>query len=139
MGPLAQIEAFLLTSLLGVAAGFLFDYYQATIRGNRIKKYPQYLLDLSVWIFMIMVIGLALLLINQAEIRAYVFIALLSGAIIYFRHIGQCIRQPVELLGKTTARLLRGLWRLITKPLRQIRSWVISQYRRRIPPPEGID
>lgn len=137
MWPLAQIEAFILTSILGIAAGFIFDYYQAVIRGARIRRYPQYLLDLSVWIFMILIIGLALLLINQAEIRAYVFIALLVGAIIYFRYMGQFIRQPVDLLGKATANLLRTLWRLIWSPFKRIKAWLTRLYQQRMIPPEN--
>ncbi|MEQ8201856.1 MAG: spore cortex biosynthesis protein YabQ [Syntrophomonadaceae bacterium] len=139
MGPLAQIEAFVLTSILGILAGFLFDYYQAVIRGIRIKRLPQYFLDVSVWIFMILIIGLALLLINQAEVRAYVFIALLAGAIIYFRYLSRFIRQPVDLLGKATAGSLRSLWRLVSKPFKQMLSWLTRKYQQRMLPPEEID
>ncbi len=130
MGPLAQIEAFVLTSMLGIGAGFIFDFYQAVIRGIRIKRYPQYFLDVSVWIFMILIIGLALLLINQAEIRAYVFIALLAGAIFYFRCVSRFIRQPVDLLGKATASSLRSLWRLFSQPCKHLRTWLIRQVKK---------
>lgn len=139
MGPLAQIEAFVLTSILGIVAGFIFDFYQATIRGIRIKRFPQYFLDVSVWIFMILIIGLALLLINQAEIRAYVFIALLAGAIVYFRCMSRFIRQPVDLLGKATASSLRSLWRLLSKPFKHIRNWRIRQFRQRMTTPEDSE
>ncbi len=136
MGPLAQIEAFVLTSILGIVAGFIFDFYQAVIRGIRIKRCPQYFLDVSVWVFMILIIGLALLLINQAEIRAYVFIALLVGAIVYFRCVSRFIRQPVDLIGKATASSLRLLWRLLSRPFKHIRTWLTRQFRQRMTPPE---
>jgi len=136
LGPLAQIEAFVLTSILGIVAGLIFDVYQAVIRGIRIKRCPQYFLDVSVWIFMILIIGLALLLINQAEIRAYVFIALLAGAIFYFRCVSGFIRQPIDLFGKAAARSLRWLWRLLKKPFQYIKTWLTMQFRQRIATPE---
>ena len=136
MGPLAQIEAFVLTSILGFVAGFIFDYYQAIIRGIRVKRGPQYLLDFTVWIFMILMVGLALLLINQGEIRAYVFIALLAGAIIYFRYMSRFIRQPVDLLGKATAHWLRSLGQSVIRPFQQIRSWLKAWYQQRHEQPE---
>jgi len=139
LGPLAQIEAFVLTSMLGFVAGFIFDYYQAVIRGIRIKRGPQYFLDFTVWIFMILLVGLALLLINQAEIRAYVFIALLAGAIIYFRYVSRFLRQPVDLLGKATAHWLRSLWRGVFKPFQQIHSWLRAWYQQRHKSPEEND
>lgn len=136
MGPLAQIEDFILTSLLGIVAGLIFDYYQATLRGIRIKRYPQYILDMTIWVIMIAIVGLALLIINQAEIRVYVFIALLVGAVIYFRLFAHYLRQPIDALGQATAKLLKLLIRMLSKPVRLLISALKKKIKQKQPPPD---
>jgi hypothetical protein len=42
---LNQLQTFILTGLTGVAAGFIFHYYQLTVRKARIGKYFLYILD----------------------------------------------------------------------------------------------
>ena len=71
--------------ILGVFAGFILQNYQMVIRITAIKKYALYVLDLIFWIFMIVLVFLGMLYINQGEMRSYVLIALIIGAIIYYR------------------------------------------------------
>lgn len=136
MGPLAQIEDFVLTLLLGIVAGVLFDYYQASLRGVRIKRYPQYILDMTVWIIMIALVGMALLIINQAEIRVYVFIALLAGAIIYFRLFAHHIRRPIDAMGHATASILKSTLTAFIKPGRTLLAWIKAKRQQDIQPDE---
>lgn len=136
MGPLAQIEDFVLTLLLGIVAGFLFDYYQASLRGFRIKRYPQYILDMTVWIIMIALVGMALLIINQAEIRVYVFIALLAGAVIYFRLFAHYIRRPIDAMGQATAGILKTTFKAFIKPGRTLLAWIKEKRQQDIQPDE---
>ncbi len=136
MGPLAQIEDFILTSILGILAGLIFDYYQAILRGVRIKRYPQYILDMTVWLIMIAIVGMALLIINQAEIRVYVFIAMLAGVVIYFRMFAPFLRQPVDALGLATAKLLKRFIRALFQPIRLLISVFKEKLQQHQQPPE---
>src|SRR5674476_367876 len=103
VGLFAQIEAFLLTFLLGMIAGLIFHYYQSTIHNLRMSRYVLYLMDFILWIIMIIVIAAALFLINLGEIRVYVFIALVAGGAVYYKCLARYMQRPILFLGGATA------------------------------------
>lgn len=80
-----QIQSFLLTLLVGMVLGVVIHYYQITIRKGRLKKHLLYALDFFLWITLMALIFVCLVLINLGEMRVYVFIALLGGALAYYR------------------------------------------------------
>ena len=135
MGLFAQIQAFFLTLILGVVAGFIFHYYQVTIRNLPIGRYLLYLMDFILCIIMIFIMATALLLINQGEIRVYVFIALIAGGGAYYKYVSRKFLPPVQFLGRSTAFLLKRTIALIRKPLVMFINWLRKQYRNRKLPP----
>jgi spore cortex biosynthesis protein YabQ len=135
VGLFAQLQAFFLTFILGIAAGLIFHYYQSTIRNWRLGKYLLYLMDFIWCIILIIIMAAALLLINQGEIRVYVFIALISGGVTYYKCLARKLQSSVQFLGRSTAYLFKKLGALITRPLRWLITWIYSQYnKRKIPP-----
>lgn len=80
-----QSVTFAVTIAIGMLLGMLFDFYR--IVHGRIK--PRTILtsvsDLIYWIVATVIIFVGLVASNWGELRAYVFIGLFSGAIIYFR------------------------------------------------------
>ena len=137
MGLLAQIEAFFLTFIVGMLAGLIFHYYQTTIRSLRVGRILLYLMDFILWIIMIFIIAAALLLINQDEMRVYVFLALISGGAVYYASLAQRLQPPVYFLGKSTAYALRKIYNWTVGPMIGVMAWVKKQYRlRQKPPPE---
>lgn len=86
---LQQIQAFVLTLVLGLASGLVLNYYQIIIRHAKLKAAVLYIFDLLLWIFIILLVFAAMLWINQGEIRFYILLALLIGIIIYFRKLAQ--------------------------------------------------
>jgi len=139
VGLFAQIQAFLLTFFLGAIAGLIFHYYQSTIRSLRIGRYLLYLMDFILWIIMIVIIGAALLVINQGEMRVYVFIALISGGGLYYKCLSQRLHQPVYILGKSTAYVMKLISACIAKPFVAAFTWLKVQYRKRQKPPPPND
>ena len=95
-GLLFQLQTFFLTGLTGIAAGFIFHYYQLTIRKARIGKYFLYIMDLIWWVFILLIIFAAMLLINQGEIRFYIILTLLAGVIVYFHFFSARLAKIVE-------------------------------------------
>ncbi len=95
-GLLFQLQTFFLTGLIGVTAGFIFHYYQLTIRKARIGKYFLYIMDLIWWILILLVVFAAMLLINQGEIRFYIILTLLAGVIVYFYYFSARLTKVVE-------------------------------------------
>ena len=80
---LFQIQSFVLTMVLGVVAGMVFQFYQLLVRRARVGKYSLYLMDFFLWMLMILLIFAAMLFINQGEMRVYVLVALVAGILIY--------------------------------------------------------
>ncbi|MEA4924805.1 MAG: spore cortex biosynthesis protein YabQ [Syntrophomonadaceae bacterium] len=137
MGLFAQIQAFLLTSILGIIASLIFHYYQQTIRSMRVGRNSLYVMDIILWMIMIIVIAAALLIINQGEIRVYVFIALFVGGLVYYKWLAQYMRPPLVIMGRSTACMLKAIYSTMTKPFILLRGWLrIRAQRLKEPPPD---
>ena len=135
MGLFAQVEAFLLTFLLGIIVGLIFHYYQSVIKNLQVGRTLLYFLDLTIWIIMIIIIGIALLVINQAEIRAYVFIALVLGGLVYYMTAAPRLQQPMMAMGHGTAFVIKTVTIALSKPAKLTIIWLRVRYNSRRPPP----
>jgi len=138
LGLLAQIKTFFLTLLLGVFAGIIFHYYQLTIRVLRARKYSLYLLDLFLWLLMILLISGGMLLINQGELRIYIFLVLIAGSLIYFKFMARFMNRPLDGLAKGSSLLLKAISSMLIKPFAWIKKKMqFCWYRLHpSPPPE---
>lgn len=139
LGLLAQIKTFFLTLLLGILSGIIFHYYQLTIRALQARKYALYLLDVCFWLLMILLISLGMLLINQGELRIYIFIVLLAGSLIYFKMMAGMMRNPLGLFANSSAWLLQISGNLLAKPFVWMKKTVQNFWRRKhsSPPPDN--
>ncbi|MDD3270331.1 MAG: spore cortex biosynthesis protein YabQ [Syntrophomonadaceae bacterium] len=135
-GLLMQLKSFGLTLILGVLAGGIFHYYQLTIRKARIGRYLLYIMDLILWIFMLSLVFLSMLLINQGEMRLYVLIALLGGIIIYYHYFSSSFYQIQSRLAELTVSLMSSLVRKIKRTIKRFAGFVkISLQKCRRPKP----
>jgi len=138
LGLLAQIKTFLFTLLLGIIAGIIFHYYQLTIRTLRAGKYSLYLLDLLLWLLMILLISAGMLLINQGELRIYIFLVLIAGSFIYFKLLADIMNRPLNGLAKSSALILQIIGRIFVTPFNWLKNSAQLLWRRihATPPPE---
>lgn len=81
----SQFYAFIVTMLMGLTIGLLFDIYKFTIGIVRPGKIFGYIADLSFWVISTLTVFLLLLIGNWGEIRLYVVIGVLIGAAVYFK------------------------------------------------------
>ncbi len=140
MGLSAQVEAFMLTLILGILAGMIFHLYQLTIKIMRLGQCGLFLMDLIIWLVMIVVIFAALLIINQGEMRVYVFIALVGGIILYRQSMAEYFRKPLQSAANITVESLRTVTAWGLKPLLAAVRLVRSMVRRHpVPPPDDGD
>ncbi len=95
---LGQVEAFILTLVLGLLTGTIFHFYQELIRAARVSRYVLYFLDFSLWIIIIALVFLGMLFINQGEMRIYVLIALVLGILMYYRRFASRLDKSVSRL-----------------------------------------
>lgn len=82
--------------LLGIASGLIFHFYQLFIRATKLKRILLYIVDFSLWIIMIIIIFSGVILINQGEVRVYVFIALLGGMFFYFKKMAKFVENTLK-------------------------------------------
>lgn len=132
-GLLFQLKTFIFTGLLGLMAGFIFHFYQLTIRKARIKKYLLYILDIILWIFMLTMVFSAMLLINQGEIRFFFLLNLLAGVIIYFACFSSRLASLVLKGATGTVFIIASFSRLLKPPFKWLKN--LPQKIKKPPPP----
>ena len=121
---LFQIQSFVLTAVLGVVAGMVFQFYQLLVRRARLGKYSLYVMDFFLWMLMILLIFAAMLFINQGEMRVYVLIALVVGIIIYHHYLGPTMEGPVSTLAQLTISAFSFLIGIIRRPVLALGNWL---------------
>lgn len=108
--------------------GIVFDFYRALRQKARLRNWMTGIADLLLCLLFTGMVFVLLLMTNWGEVRAYVFLGLILGLIIYFRYISitmnnfwqqwvafltGTIRFVVDLL----LRLLKLLKRVVSFPL----------------------
>jgi spore cortex biosynthesis protein YabQ len=132
---LFQIQSFVLTAVLGVVAGMVFQFYQLLVRRARLGKYSLYVMDFFLWMLMILLIFAAMLFINQGEMRVYVLIALVVGIIIYHHYLGPTMEGPVSTLAQLTISVFSFLIGISKRPVLALGHWLKGLTRRGKGPP----
>jgi spore cortex biosynthesis protein YabQ len=136
---LFQIQSFVLTAVLGVVAGMVFQYYQLLVRRARLGKYSLYVMDFFLWMLMILLIFAAMLFINQGEMRVYVLIALVVGIIIYHHYLGPAMEGPVSTLAQFTISTFSFLIGIIKRPVLVLGNWLKGLTKGSKDPPPNDD
>lgn len=77
-----QVYVFLYSILTGAIIGLLFDIFRA-FRFNSIKDIWVYIQDVIFWLITAVIIITSAFLINEGELRVYMLIGYLLGAIFY--------------------------------------------------------
>ncbi len=133
---LGQLKAFFLTLILGIFSGGLFHYYHLTVRKARIGRYWLYLIDLILWVILLLIVFAFLLLINGAEMRLYVLLALACGIAIYFRYLSRYMTPILSRAAQGSVEFSSGLARAIRSPfLHLFCYWKAQKDKGKTPPP----
>ncbi|MHB1128160.1 MAG: spore cortex biosynthesis protein YabQ [Bacillota bacterium] len=110
---LDQIRIFAYSAVLGIFVGLIFDVYR-TIRGLlRPNKLITGFTDLVLWVFLTVTVFLFLLLINLGEVRAYVFIAMVSGLALYIKYFSRSFLLYLRHLFIVMARIWKIFWKTL--------------------------
>lgn len=86
-----QALTFAVTIAIGALLGILFDFYRVVQGLIRPRAVFTSVTDFIYWVVATVIIFFGLLASNWGELRAYVFIGLCGGAIIYFRLLSRYI------------------------------------------------
>ncbi|RKO67871.1 spore cortex biosynthesis protein YabQ [Desulfofundulus salinus] len=120
-----QLNAFLLTLLIGLMSGFAYDLYRVLREMLRLRKTGTFVGDLLFWMFLLVLVFALLLVGNNGEVRFYVLLGLALGAGIYLIFFSlsarRLIYRTIFFLYRTIQIMVAGalaLWRIFTFPFR---------------------
>ena len=120
-----QTYAFAVTVVIGVTAGFCYDYYRVVRGVFRLKKVGTCLGDVLFWLVTTAMVFFMLLRGNWGEVRLYVFAGIGLGAFIYYRLFSRAMSRLVRfkffLFHKTWELFIKALvflWMVILFPFR---------------------
>lgn len=126
MVPLTdQFYAFLITVLIGLIAGFCYDFYRVTRSKFGLRKAGTYLGDIIFWLVLTALVFGLLLAGNWGEVRLYVFIGLVLGALIYAKFLSRPgiavingLFHILKMLLLGLIKVLAALWLIFCFPFR---------------------
>jgi len=128
----SQFYAFIVTVLIGVTIGVIFDIYRVTKGIIRPRKVFVCLGDLLFWVISTFIVFFMLLLGNWGEIRLYVLVGMATGALIYIKTASRLVIRFLlglfNLIKKAFAlvlRILRLVWFVVTYPVILVRNIII--------------
>lgn len=136
IGLLAQIKNFGCTIILGLLVGLIFNYYQLLIYYLNPLRWLLIVLDLILWVLLIGIVFGLLLWINLGEIRVYVFIALLTGIIIYYKKIAPRFNKRLSAIARMNGMLIFKGLDILVLPVRKVRVVLKSIFTKPPIPPE---
>lgn len=128
----SQFHAFIVTMLMGLTIGLLFDFYKFTKSILRPGKILGYVADVSFWAISTLTVFFLLLIGNWGEIRLYVIIGVLIGVAAYFKLLSYGV---IRVLGGIFyyvkkiiifgARIIGIIWVAVTYPFILVKNIVI--------------
>ncbi len=132
-----QLNAFLLTMIIGLVSGLTYDLYRVLRELLRLRKTGTFVGDLLFWMFLLVLVFALLLVGNNGEVRFYVLLGLALGAAIHLVFFSSSARRliyrTIYFLFRTTQIIAAGalvLWRILTFPFRVLFflvTWPVAQ------------
>ncbi|MBS4008446.1 MAG: spore cortex biosynthesis protein YabQ [Clostridium sp.] len=106
-----QLQTFVLTVGLGILIGIIYDFMMTGRKFIRLSRGAHFFVDLLFCLTMTLLVFIALLVNNWGEVRAYVFIGLGGGILIYMllfsRHVSRLLLKTFSLLIVFVSSLIR--------------------------------
>lgn len=123
MTPLtSQLYSFGLTILIGLCIGMFYDLYYRVHKWWKPNKPLSHISDYLFWLVITIFTFIFLLLGNFGEVRFYIIIGLLTGALVYIRIIGKLITPLIVRIFKGIAYLLMLIIKIVLFPFKIIKK-----------------
>jgi len=121
--PVVQLHEFLATVAMGLLSGFCYDLYRIIGQRLRLRRWGVLVGDLLFWLLLTVLVFMLLYLSNAAEVRFYVFIGIILGALVYLRFLSAPVTKAVNTflgaaarVGKFAGKVFYFLWLAVKKP-----------------------
>lgn len=93
-----QTYVFLCSLFVGMILAVIFDFFRILRRKGNTPNYVVYIQDIIYWIIVTFIIIMSAFITNDGELRGYMFIGYILGAIIYIVTISKYILKFVNKL-----------------------------------------
>jgi spore cortex biosynthesis protein YabQ len=120
-----QFETMLSMILMGIWIGMAVDTYSRFIHEKRKWHWLHFLNDLLFWLVQALLVFYVLLHVNHAEIRFYIFIALICGYAAYRALFENLYKRILEWLVSAAVSLFKFFYRLINSLIVMPIKWLI--------------
>ena len=114
-----QTYVFLCSLFVGVILAVIFDFFRILRRKGNTKNYIVYIQDIIYWIIVTFVIIMSAFITNDGELRGYMFIGYILGAIIYIvtisRYILKSVNKLLDFIEKTLNKIKEILHKIMQK------------------------
>lgn len=127
-----QAYLFLVFSLTGVSIGILFDFFRVLRKTYKTSDIITYIEDIIFWILAGIIILYSIWYFNNGEIRLFMVIGIILGALIYTLTLSNIFIKINSFLMSIIKKILKFLYKIFSMPINIIKKAVIKIYNKLI-------
>lgn len=121
-----QAYLFLVFSLTGVSIGILFDFFRVLRKTYKTSDIITYIEDIIFWILAGIIILYSIWYFNNGEIRLFMIIGIILGALIYTLTLSNIFIKINSFLMSIIKKILKFLYKIFSMPINIIKKAVIK-------------
>lgn len=116
-----QVYVFLWSILVGGVLALVFDFFRLLRRKGNTKNYIVYLEDILYWIIVAIIIVASAFITNDGELRGYMFIGYIIGAIFYLILFSNLLLKLFGSILDFIENIFKNIWSFIRKIARKFK------------------
>ena len=116
-----QVYVFLWSILVGGVLALVFDFFRLLRRKGNTKNYIVYLEDILYWIIVAIIIVASAFITNDGELRGYMFIGYIIGAIFYLILFSNLILKFFGTILDFIEKIFKNTWAFMIKIAKKIK------------------
>lgn len=125
-----QMQAYVFFSTLygGIIIGFVYDLYRIFRYFSKPNKIITLIEDLIFWVIVGLIAVFILIFSNWGEIRGYVFLGFISGALLYSKLLSRPVITILVHTFRFVVKIIKYIFRIITYPIRLLGNIFYKPY-----------
>ena len=117
-----QTYVFLISVLVGMLLAIIFDFFRLLRRKGDTPNYIVYIQDLLYWIIVTFIIIMSAFLTNDGELRGYMFVGYILGAVIYMVTISTYILKVFSKVLDFFESIIKNIFKTFNKLFKKIKK-----------------
>ncbi|MTI71262.1 MAG: spore cortex biosynthesis protein YabQ [Firmicutes bacterium] len=132
MGSSVESQAYIFFATLygGIIIGFIYDIYRIFRYFSEPRKIVSFIEDLIFWILVSLIALFILFFSNFGEVRGFVFLGFISGAIIYNKLLSKLVITTLVKILRYLFRGIKVIFNIILFPFKKIKNYFYTPYKK---------